>query len=270
MLAAGNNLVPHECGHGTLKRAPEWATLTQPRDSAKVEYGRKKSEYAMPATGLRNPVLPLFSKGLTLPEKTPPEYLPSGIPEVDRHLGGIPRGAVSEIYGPASSGRTSLLVSLLSAATRNEETCALVDADDTFDPAASACAGVDLSRLIWIRCGGSVEHALKAADLLIEGGGFGLVGMDLGDAPPREARRISLASWFRFRLAVEHTPTALIVVGRESYVSCAALKLEMRRQGVDWSGAPGCSQLLRGVRWQMERRKPVRPVMAAFDVRAAG
>ncbi|MCC6863067.1 MAG: hypothetical protein IT158_31115 [Bryobacterales bacterium] len=226
----------------------------------------------MPAAALQN-TGKFHALGLPVPApaaRKPAQSLPTGIPEVDRRIGGIPRGAITEIYGPASSGRTSLLISLLAAATRNQETCALVDADDSFDPAAAAAVGVDLSRLIWIRCGGRVEHALKAADLLIEGGGFGLVGMDLGDALPREARRISLASWFRFRLAVEPTPAALVVVGRESYVSCAALKLEMRRRKVEWSGVPGCSRLLRGVHWEVERRKPVRSAPAAFEARVAG
>jgi hypothetical protein len=194
--------------------------------------------------------------------------LSSGVPDVDRLTGGIPRGAITEIYGPVSSGRTSLIVSLLAEATSREESCALVDAADAFDPPAAASGGVDLSRLLWIRCSAKAEHALKAADLLIAGGGFGLVIMDMGDTPPREARRISLASWFRFRRTVEHTPTALIVIGRESYVSCASLGLEMRREGVSWSGAPGCSQLLRGVRLRVETRKPVRTAAAAFEANA--
>src|ERR1035441_10352484 len=139
-----------------------------------------------------------------------PERALTGIPEIDSATGGLPRGALTEIVGPASSGRTSLLLSLLAAATARQEVCALVDAEDAFSPHSAAHAGVQLSRLLWVRCGHSAEHALKAADLLIQGGGFGLVVMDLGDTAPHTARRISLASWVRLRRAVAHTPTILV------------------------------------------------------------
>ena len=68
---------------------------------------------------------------------------------------------------------------------RARKICALVDAEDAFSPHSAADAGVQLERLLWVRCGHSAEHALKAADLLIQGGGFGLVVMDLGDTPPQ-------------------------------------------------------------------------------------
>src|ERR1035438_10578834 len=80
-----------------------------------------------------------------------PEMLPSGIREVDEATGGLPRGCLTEIVGPASSGRTSLLLSILAQATAREEICALVDAEDAFDPASAAAAGVRLERLIWVR-----------------------------------------------------------------------------------------------------------------------
>src|SRR6516225_12324726 len=74
-----------------------------------------------------------------------PELLPSGIPQID-----LPRGCLTEIIGPASSGRTSLLHSILAQATAaREEVCAVVDAEDTFSPHAATVAGVDLSRLLW-------------------------------------------------------------------------------------------------------------------------
>src|SRR5262245_43784854 len=124
--------------------------------------------------------------------KPAPELVPSGIPDLD-----LPRGSLIEIVGPASSGRASLLLAILAAASARQEVCALIDAEDAFDPTSADAAGVDLGRLLWIRCSHNAEHALKAADLLIQGGGFGLVVMDLGETPPRQARRISLTSWFR-------------------------------------------------------------------------
>lgn len=172
-----------------------------------------------------------------------PETIPSGVPEID-----LPRGALTEIVGPASSGRTSLLLSVLAAATARQESCALVDAEDAFDPASAEAAGVSLERLLWVRCGHNTEHALKAADLLIQGGGFGLSILDLGDTPPAMARRISLTSWFRLRRAVENTPAVLVSVARQSLAgTCASLVLECARDQAAWRGAPA-ARLLRNVR----------------------
>ena len=198
-----------------------------------------------------------------------PETALSGIPEVDEATGGLPRGCLTEIYGPASSGRTSLLHAALAAATAREESCALVDAEDAFDPASAAEAGVRLERLLWVRCGHDAERALKAADLLIQGGGFGLVAMDLGDTPVATARRISLTSWFRLRRAIEHTPTVLLAVARQPNAkTCASLILECRRERAAWSGAAGRGRLLRGIRVRVARRKPAREAMAGFEARA--
>jgi recombination protein RecA len=192
----------------------------------------------------------------------------TGIPEVDSLAGGFPRGCLTEICGPASSGRTSLMLAAMAQATRREEVCALVDAAGAFDPASAAAAGVALERLLWVRCGGNAEHALKAADLLVHGGGFGLVVMDLADTPAETARRISMTSWFRLRRAVEHTPTVLLVVEQQSHAkTCASLTLEMRREKAAWSGAPGCSQLLRGFRTRVDRRKPAPPATVCFESR---
>jgi hypothetical protein len=210
-------------------------------------------------------------------KRAAPELLPSGVPELDALTGGLPRGLITEIHGPASSGRTSLLAAMLAAATASEEICALVDASDAFDPASAEAAGVELSNLLWIRCGGNPEHALKAADLLIEGGGFGFVVLDLGDIAAQIVRRVPLASWFRIRRAIENTPTVMLVVEREHTVkTCSSLTVEMRRDRIAWSGAPGCSHLLRGARLSAAlpdarmHRKPASSERAAFDVRAVG
>ena len=213
-----------------------------------------------------------FAAELTWRERPMPERVPTGIPALDALAGGLPRGSITEIHGPASSGRTSLLASALAAAMEREEVCAVVDASDAFDPASAAAAGVDPSRLLWVRCGGHPEHALKAADLLIQGGGFGLVVLDLGDVSARMARRIPLAAWFRMRRAIENTPSALLVIEREQTLkSCASLVLEMRREAVAWSGAAGCSRLMRGARVRAElSRRPTAAERAAFDVRAVG
>src|SRR5438132_14409265 len=82
------------------------------------------------------------------------ELQPSGVTELDRVLGGgFPRGSLVELFGPASSGRTSLAFSLLARATERQEACAFVDVSDSLDPISLAAAGVELPRLLWIRCG---------------------------------------------------------------------------------------------------------------------
>jgi recombination protein RecA len=186
-----------------------------------------------------------------------PELLASGIPGIE-----LPRGSLTAIAGPSSSGRTTLLHSILAASTTAGETCALVDADDTFDPATAAAAGVRLESVLWVRCGKDAEAALKAADLLIQGGGFGVVAMDLGDTPPASARRISLTSWFRLRRAVENTPTVFIVLARQLHArTCASLTIECARERAIWSG-----NLFRGMRVRTtatERRKACSPVFTA-------
>jgi len=196
-----------------------------------------------------------------------PERAPTGIAELDSATGGLPRGALTEIVGPASSGRTSLLLSLLATATARQEACALVDAEDAFSPHSAADAGVQLARLLWVRCGHSAEQALRAADLLIQGGGFGLVILDLGDTPPAIARRISLTSWFRLRRAVEHTPTVLLSLARQSNAkTCATLQLECARERTLWSGTPHSSRLLRAIAARAtstDRSKTCSPVFTA-------
>src|ERR1700758_1531811 len=93
-----------------------------------------------------------LSSSLLLGERAAPLTVPFGIVALDELTGGLPRGALSEIAGPASSGRTGVMLAALAAATRRYEACALVDASDSFDPASAASAGVDLGRLLWVRC----------------------------------------------------------------------------------------------------------------------
>ncbi len=195
-------------------------------------------------------------------------YAPTGIPEFDRLTGGLPRGALTEICGPPSSGRTSLLLSALSAATARQETCTLIDATEAFDPASAAAAGLALDRLLWIRCAGDPERALKAADRVIHAGGFGLIVLDLADIAPRILGRIPLVCWFRLRRAVEGTPSILVVVTpRFSTGSCASMLVEMKGGSARWSGAPHI-RLLQGGVFQALPRKPVCAQTVSFRTRA--
>src|ERR1700726_2455656 len=81
-----------------------------------------------------------------------PEMVSSGVPAIDALTGGLPRGCLTEICGPASSGRTTLLLSALADGTPRGEFCVVVHASDALDPHSAAAAGVDLDRLLWVRC----------------------------------------------------------------------------------------------------------------------
>jgi recombination protein RecA len=203
------------------------------------------------------------------------ECLPTGIASLDAMLTqgqtqGFPRGAISEILGPESSGRTTLVHSLLAASTAQLEICAYVDTDDSFDPVSAAAAGVALSQLVWIRCGHNAGHALKAADYLLHAGGFGAIILDLCQVPPRISNRIPISYWYRFRRAIENTPTILALVEKQPIAkSCASLMLDVQRKKTIWTGAPGFS-LLREVELEAASRKPVRPATAQFKAKAIG
>jgi recombination protein RecA len=170
------------------------------------------------------------------------ETVPAGIGPVDFLTGGFPRGSLTEIYGPPCSGRTSLLISALASRTAASEVCALVDARDSFDPTSAEAAGVKLKHLLWVRCR-NVDQALRSTDLLIQGGGFGLIALDFGDTPAQVVRYVPLQVWFRFRRAVESTPTILVVLEQESNAkTCASLVLQLRMQEAQWSRTSGAAE----------------------------
>ena len=177
-----------------------------------------------------------FGSIFKIGEKPPADFLSSGLPEINALTGGgLPRGAITEIFGAASSGRASLLSVTLSHAMMRGETCAVVDTSDSFDPASAARAGVNFNSLLWVRCGNSVERAFKATDLLLQSGGFGFVALNLADIAVNYARRIISSWWFRFCRAIENTPTAFMVMSPVACVgSCASVILEMRSNNAVW------------------------------------
>jgi recombination protein RecA len=163
------------------------------------------------------------------------ELVSTGIPEMDALVGGLPRGAMTEICGAACSGRTSLLLSALASRTSAGEVCALVDARDSFDPLTGNATGIDLKKLLWVRCQ-NIDQALRAMDLLIQAGGFGMVAVDLSDVPTKTVRQVPLNAWFRFRRAVEDTPTILLLIEQESNAkTCASLVLRLEAVEARWA-----------------------------------
>jgi hypothetical protein len=158
------------------------------------------------------------------------ETVSAGIAEIDFLAGGLPRGGLTEIYGPISAGRTSLLLSALASRTTTGEACALVDGCDAFDPHSAREAGVELKKLLWVRCR-NLDHALRATDLLLQGGGFSLIALDLSDIFWKTIRHVPLSVWFRLRRAVENTPTILILLNREAQAkTCASLVLHLEAE----------------------------------------
>lgn len=276
-----------------------------------------------------------------------PEMASSGIPALDALIGGLPRGCLTELCGPASSGRTTVLLATLAAATRRGEYCAFIDASDALDPHSVAAAGVDLDHMLWVRCNENsfrkkdspqrhrgtegnnigkgmasavpsksttdtalategqgvqrifqgrhykdtldsrnlnqsehrLEQVLRATDLLLESGGFGLIILDLADLPPQAARRIPLTTWFRFRRAVEHKLTILLAIEQQPIAgSCSSLLLQLGVLSTQYSvlnqnQQPTHAQLLTGLEINVElarsrlERKPARSI--AFETRTA-
>jgi recombination protein RecA len=233
---------------------------------------------------------------------------PSGITALDELLeGGLPLGAITEMTGPESSGRSSAALSFVSRFTRAGSVCAWIDVSDAFNPESAAAAGVDLSRLLWVRCavsaksqpqpegkykfalpekylvpsqvtkglhGGGcgghprnevkglpeavsgllrpeaiaprwvepqpqvrveretfaprapqpnlqtfprkpwtrIEQALRTADLLLQGGGFSVIVLDMAGIAAEHVSRVPLTTWFRYRAAAERTQASVLLL----------------------------------------------------------
>src|SRR5271156_1218698 len=162
---------------------------------------------------------------LTPLPRVPYPVAPTGIREIDALLhGGFPIGALSEIVGPECSGRTSLALAFVAGMTQEGKVCAWVDVSDTLHPESAAAMGVDLSRLLWIRCGvppgtgpkrklwSRLEQGLRVSDLLLQAGGFSCIVLDMGSLPAEYALRVPLATWFRFRAAAERLQANVLLL----------------------------------------------------------
>ena len=291
-----------------------------PRSTAEKAANAKKKTAEILAHVGAVPKLAAIVPASRLDALPAPEMVSSGIPQLDLLTGGLARGCLTEICGTASSGRTSVLLFALARATQRGEVCALVDASDAFDPASAAAAGMEMSRLLWVRCGekypsrkhpaatrravcakkdtyqnmpssnsyqgmpdsyqampdpyqavpdsyqslsscdsyqgmpsgipqvaekkfgfsrweAQLGQTLEVTDLLLQSNGFGMIALDLGDVPVPSARRIPLASWFRFRRAIEHTPTALLVLEQQPIAgSCSSVLVRVSGTRSQFSG----------------------------------
>ncbi|HUQ87268.1 MAG TPA: hypothetical protein VM096_06895 [Vicinamibacterales bacterium] len=170
-------------------------------------------------------------------------------PQSDAAGGGLPRGQVSEIVGPASSGRTSVAWAALAAATRRGESVALIDTFDRFDPPTAHACGMDLSKLLWVRgqavskTSGAIDpawlpgvravngpgtfvervidRAIKSLNLVVSSGVCTLVVIDLIDIPAAALRRLPASTWFRVERAIEGGDTAVLILAAQSVARSA-------------------------------------------------
>jgi hypothetical protein len=159
-------------------------------------------------------------------------------PALDELLGGgLPRGKLVEMIGARSSGRFSIVLAAIAAATAAGEAAALVDLGDGLDPEAAAALGADLRRLLWLRPS-TLKQALAGAEVLL-GGGFPMVVLDLGNPPVRGGRGVE-AGWLRLARAAQAQGAALLVASpyRVSGTAAAAV-LRAARGRARWQGAAG-------------------------------
>jgi recombination protein RecA len=107
------------------------------------------------------------------------EVIPSGALALDLALGvgGLPRGRVVEIYGPESSGKSTLAMHVVAEAQRNGGVCAYVDAEHAMDPVYAQAIGVDIDELL-ISQPDTGEQALEITDMLVRSGALDVVVID--------------------------------------------------------------------------------------------
>ena len=180
----------------------------------------------------------------------------TGVPAIDAVLGGgLPRGHLSELVGPRSTGRTTLLCQAMAAAVDRGEAVAIVDPFDRFDPVSASGLGLELRRLLWVRGTGDAScglTALKAMHLVLQAGNFGLVALDLSDVPASCLRAFPFTTWLRMARVIEGSQTVALLVGSNHLARSAGgvtLALDRPRDctHVAWSGASHRARLLSAI-----------------------
>jgi recombination protein RecA len=183
--------------------------------------------------------------------------------------GGFPRGHVSEIHGPCSSGRTGLALGLAACATRSGVWVAWLDPTDSFDPSSAAAAGSDLTRLLWLRGDPTkIKRSLSAAGVVLESGLFEIVILDVSSVEAAEWRRVPGTTWLRLERLIEGTPAALVIVASGHVFSGpGGVSLALSPCGARWSGPPGPGRLLQGLGAEAAAWSPTQR-RAAFELSA--
>ena len=165
------------------------------------------------------------------------------------------RGSITEIAGRASSGKTSLLLTLLSKLTSAGEVCAVVDSRGGFDPCSAHLAGVNNDNLLWVKCGGNIEKAFMSADYLVQAKGFGAIWLNLVGLSQSQLRMVPKTYWYRYRTRIKGTPTLFLVTAEEHITGPASQQSFLfSRERVIWSGS-GRFKLLREFHLKMHAQK---------------
>ena len=203
----------------------------------------------------------------------PSALVPTDVVLLDACLhGGLPRGQLSEIVGPRSSGRTTLVLQTLAAATRRGEIAALVDTFDQLDVASAADARVDLDRLLWIRGsfgapeGRPCNDALKALNLVLQAGGFGCVVLDLAEAPPLALKQIPFTTWLRVQRVIEGSDTACVLVAPQPVARSAGGLSLMLSGRARWTGDADRNRHLTGADVNVRAASPRRRFDGALSL----
>jgi hypothetical protein len=203
----------------------------------------------------------------------PGAVMPSGVVALDTALaGGLPRGQLSVIAGPRSSGRTTLLLQVLGTTTRQGEWAALVDAFDCVDQGSLERAGIVRDRLLWIRgqavieasvvpgrgVDAAVKRALKAWHLVLQAGGFGVAVLDFADLSPAVLNRVPFTTWLRVQRVLEDSDTVGVILALKP-VARSAGGLSLLLTGTPcWTSTAGLSRCLKGLDVRIQTRSPRR------------
>jgi len=176
----------------------------------------------------------------------------TGWARLDEQLGGgLRRGHLSELIGPRSSGRSALCGAITAAATARGEVVAWIDTHDRFDPVSAAAAGLDLSRLLWVRETGNADRALKAMNLVLQAGNFGVVIFDLVDVRGPGLRRFPHTTWMRLSRVIEGSQTVALLAGSEHIARSpggVTIALGVPRDGAgQWVGGSARARRLGGL-----------------------
>src|SRR5262245_14284059 len=179
------------------------------------------------------------------------------------------RGSLTEFIGETSTGKTSLVFMLLSALTQKGEICAVVDLNNSFNPKSAKASNITLENLLWVKCGGNVEHAFKAVDHLIQAKNFGLIWMDLSDDLVNDFKFIPRSYWYRFRTRIKDSQTLLITTASRTLMGSASNQAHrFDKQYVIWSGF-GRFKLIKELQIDLTTSKPffVQPEFIRIETR---
>ncbi len=151
---------------------------------------------------------------------------PTGLEQIDFLLrGGLSKGSTTEIVAEKNSSGSALLISaLLQKAAEENQIVALVDGQNSFDPASFE--NHTLSRLLWVRCK-SAEQSLKAADFILRDRNVPFVLLDLQLNPAHQLRKIPSSTWYRLQRIVEASSTVFVVFTPTAMVGCAQVRLNL-------------------------------------------